>query len=191
MNRASRSSSQESSVYVLGGLSKYTAGDNISGQLALGGGAEYQMSQWIVSGDILYGSYEVQSLDDYQMTQLGFHGSLKYKLMKKSSFQPFVGVGATYYHRGYKAQYLRSSNIEAVSSAALDVVGTLGMMYQVSSQVAIGVDFRYSFNLTNNNEALSLDSTELENFLNDSYTEFKPLESISQMQVLMKVHFRF
>ncbi len=157
----------KSSAYfgVMAGTADYPNASNVRGHYSLGlaYGKKYD-DRLVAEGSFLYSNYEVQQRDGgnlydgygqliqsypriTEMNQYSTSGLVKYQLLG-GMIRPEVGALLSYTYRTFSDTQMALSNSDS-SSHALDMGLMTGASLELSQTFALGLDFRYMWNLTN------------------------------------------
>ena len=168
MARRDERKDDQAQAYVgaIGGIADYPSATNIKANGSAGVQLGYiTKNRIVVEGSFAYSSFDIQQnsnggyySNQYQylpykdLSQYNMTVGLKYEILP-GTFRPYVGVLAGYTKRNYSQAnayytYATGSNQDA-SSDAIDYGFNVGLDFAVSSNVLIGVDFRYMTNLSN------------------------------------------
>lgn len=150
---------------VMAGTADYPNASNVRGHYSLGlaYGKKYD-DRLVAEGSFLYSNYEVRQRDGgnlyngygqliqsypriTEMNQYSTSGLVKYQLLS-GMIRPEVGALLSYTYRTFSDTQMALSNSES-SSHALDMGLMTGASLELSETFALGMDFRYMWNLTN------------------------------------------
>ncbi|PIT98727.1 MAG: hypothetical protein COT74_13590 [Bdellovibrionales bacterium CG10_big_fil_rev_8_21_14_0_10_45_34] len=158
------SSDDEMRFYVGGraGVADYPSADNVRGVYALGASAGLEIDkQLMVEMGFTLSSYDVQTpyplgyfpgvnpfFTPYlrQMDQWNISGEGKYRILR-SKVSPVLGAAISYTRRAYKD--INPVIMPQITSQAYDFGLLAGADLSLGNSFAVGLDFRYFFNLTN------------------------------------------
>lgn len=151
-------------IYVTGvvGAGSYPQVSNVNEGYALSAALGYNFNERI-SGEagmvIAQYKMDIQNMfvfnrrDDYDVNQYGAYVGAKYRFdnLFSTKFKPNVGATVIYSYRDYKlTNFNTGSNSNSTgNSNAWDAGVGAGLDYMLGSQMAVGVDVKYMFNLAN------------------------------------------
>jgi len=190
---------------VIGGMGDYPDVPNIQGQYSLGFAMGQKINdRMLVEGSFLYSNYLVQQRDSYtpngyscfgtgpgcfpritEMNQYNLSAVVKYHILP-GTFRPVIGGLAEYTYRTYSDTQFAISNNDA-SSHAINLGAILGADVEASDTLAIGLEFRYIWNLTYRASSDHL----IQNISQSVYGNDKPIETLGQMQINLMARMTF
>lgn len=142
------------------GMGEYANATNVRGNYSIGVGLGTKVKgNFLVEGEFLIGNSDIEQWDSgpwgwdpnypriTAMNQYSFNGILKYQI-GNSTVRPVVGGLIGYTYRTFADRQLGFANNDATSHA-VDFGLVLGVDFEVSKNVTIGVDYRYISNLYN------------------------------------------
>lgn len=189
-----------SKAYLTGlvGLGQYEDVKNVRGDYAFGLALGKKINdRTMVEGLFQYARYQVEQFDSgpfgfdpiypriTEMNQYGFGAALKYQIIG-GSFRPYVGGMAQYSYRTFSDIQFGFANNDA-SSHAVDLGLLLGAEFEVSSEFAVGLDFKYLMNVYNRASNQGLQTR----FSQSVYGSATPIEKLSSMITSISARFSF
>lgn len=189
-----------SKAYLTGlvGLGQYEDVQNVRGDYAFGLALGKKINdRTMVEGLFQYARYQVEQFDSgpfgfdpiypriTEMNQYGFGAALKYQIIG-GSFRPYVGGMAQYSYRTFSDIQFGFANNDA-SSHAVDLGLLLGAEFEVSSEFAVGLDFKYLMNVYNRASNQGLQTR----FSQSVYGSATPIEKLSSMITSISARFSF
>lgn len=180
------------------GLGQYEDVQNVRGDYAFGLALGKKINdRTMVEGLFQYARYQVEQFDSgpfgfdpiypriTEMNQYGFGAALKYQIIG-GSFRPYVGGMAQYSYRTFTDIQFGFPNNDA-SSHAVDLGLLLGAEFEVSSEFAVGLDFKYLMNVYNRASNQGLQTR----FSQSVYGSATPIEKLSSMITSISARFSF
>lgn len=142
------------------GMGEYVSAKNVRGNysLSVAGGTKIN-DRILVDGAFSMANYDVEQFDSgplgydplypriTEMNQYALAGTMKYQLMT-GTVRPSVGGTVQYTYRTFADKQLGFANNDATSHA-IDTGLVVGLDFEMSPTMSIGVDYRYMFNLYN------------------------------------------
>lgn len=189
-----------SKSYIMGsaGLGEYPDVQNVRGDYAFGIALGKKINdRTLVEGNFQYARYQVEQFDSgpygfdpiypriTEMNQYGFGAAVKYQILG-GTFRPLVGGLAQYSYRTFSDIQFAFANNDA-SSHALDLGLLVGADVEVSSDFAIGMDFKYMMNVYNRASNQGLQTR----FSQSVYNSATPIEKLSSMITSITARFSF
>lgn len=189
-----------SKSYIMGsaGLGEYPDVQNVRGDYAFGIALGKKINdRTLVEGSFQYARYQVEQFDSgpygfdpiypriTEMNQYGFGAAVKYQILG-GAFRPVVGGIAQYSYRTFSDIQFAFANNDA-SSHALDLGLLVGADVEVSSDFAIGMDFKYMMNVYNRASNQGLQTR----FSQSVYNSATPIEKLSSMVTSITARFSF
>lgn len=170
----------------------YNVENDLSAGVVVGGEVSPRV---IVEGAFIYSKSYVD--DSYwadafplwkRMDQYNWQLALKYSLLENRMIRPLVGGVVSYTYRKYtdiEEEHWHGEDVEEGTSNSIDFGVVLGLDFNISEDLSIGVDYRYMYNLTSNNDSKYLD----DGFYYDEDEE--PLEDMNYSLLSVSAKFRF
>lgn len=142
------------------GMGQYVSAQNVRGNYALGvsGGTKIN-DRILIDGAFSMANYDVEQFDSgplgfdplypriTEMNQYALAGTVKYQILT-GTVRPSVGGTAQYTYRTFSDKQLGFANNDATSHA-IDMGLVVGLDFEMSSTMSIGLDYRYMMNLYN------------------------------------------
>lgn len=183
----------------LAGLSEYPGVNNVRGNYTLGFNVGSVSEGLIIEGGFTYSNFSVDQLNFYSylpsrvdVNQYQGHFATKLEI-DAGRVKPFAGGLAALSYRNYtwdQGLYNPSpygySQDQSATSTAIDLGVTGGVDLQVTPKMAIGLDMKYMFNITNrrsNDRSIYYNSS--------SYAYGKPLEELNYYTIGVGLKYLF
>lgn len=174
---------------LLVGSGDYPDAVNVRGQGSIGValGRKFE-DRLVVEGSFLYSNYSVEQRDGScmvdvygqtqcypritEMNQYSTSGLVKYQLLD-GMLRPEIGTLLSYTYRTFSDTQFALSD-DSVSSQALDMGVMTGASLEITKSFALGLDFRYMWNLTN-----KVDSGFQKSYVQPYLKSEKPIERLN------------
>ncbi|GIL17764.1 MAG: hypothetical protein BroJett040_15150 [Oligoflexia bacterium] len=176
----------------LGGMGDYPDVANVRGNYAAGFAIGQKFNdRLMVEGSFLYSNYSVEQRDNYydpmtgwwyprvtEMQQYNTSLDVKYQLLG-GMFRPVIGGIMSYNYRTFADTQFALWNNEAASHA-LDMGLLAGADFELGESFALGLDFRYMWNLTSR---VANKSGYQRSFSESVYSQGTAIEKLSYMNI--------
>lgn len=185
---------QKTYISLMAGSGEYPDAINVKGQYSLGLAVGRMFSDRLAAeGSFLYSNYQVEQPAQYgnggcianyyggcdyypritDMNQYGTSALVKYQLLG-GSLRPEIGALMSYTYRTFTDKQFAISDA-TVTSQALDAGLMLGASLELSEGFALGLDYRYMWNMTSKVDGTSLQKSSIY----QNRTNYTPIEELS------------
>ena len=163
VTRVKRKDVQKNNMYIMGvaGTSSYPEVSNVNGSFAVSGALGYFWDSFMLEAGVGMANYTMDvrnfstfsARDNYDVEQYSFQLGAKYRIME-GSFVPNVGMLAAYANRSFTLSNPATTAFSLNStlkgeSQTMDAGLSAGVDYEFAKDYAIGLDFKYMFNVSN------------------------------------------
>lgn len=150
---------EKARIYVsgMGGIGDYPGVKNVQGMYAAGFAAGVIFPERLIAeGSFLMSTYDVEPVSGYnnpiypnikQIDQMNFLGAVKYQLLD-GRIRPVLGVLAGYTKRVYSDKQYYYYQGPDITSHAFDMGLSAGADVELAKNFAVGMDFRYMWNMS-------------------------------------------
>jgi hypothetical protein len=182
-------------IAVMAGSADYPDAINVKGQYSIGAAYGHKFTDRMIGeGSFLFSNYQVEQPASYgnggsvydpstgqyvyypritEMNQYSTSGLVKYQLLG-GTLRPEVGALMSYTYRTFSDKQFALSDA-TVTSQALDFGVMTGVAIEMSESFALGLDFRYMWNMTNKVDGTSLQKSSIY----QGSSNYTPIEQLS------------